>query len=54
MIEGRLAKGPPAYDPGTFLRSLGEEPLGEVAPEGLETLSAGRKPVCRGRSPAAR
>ena len=48
MVEGRLAKGPLAYDPDTFLRSLGAEPLGEVAPEGLETLSAGRMPVVSG------
>lgn len=41
MVEGRLAKGPSAYDPGTFLKSLSAEPLGEVRPEGLETLGPG-------------
>jgi muramoyltetrapeptide carboxypeptidase len=38
MVEGRLAKGPEAYDPVTFLKSLSSEPLGEFAPSGLETL----------------
>jgi muramoyltetrapeptide carboxypeptidase len=40
MVEGRLAKGPSAYDPATFLRSLSTEPLGEVSPDGLEALSS--------------
>jgi muramoyltetrapeptide carboxypeptidase len=42
MVDGRLAKGPAAYDPATFLRSLTAEPVGELAPEGLETLVPGR------------
>jgi muramoyltetrapeptide carboxypeptidase len=41
MVDGRLACGPTAYDPDTFLRSLSPGPLGELAPEGLETLSPG-------------
>ena len=41
MVEGRLASGPAAYDPDTFLRSLSVEPLGELAPDGLETLCPG-------------
>ncbi len=41
MIDGRLAKGRSAYDPVTFLQSLGEEPLGELAPDGLDTLGRG-------------
>lgn len=41
MIEGRLAKGPEAYDPATFLRSLSAEPLGQLMPEGLETIQPG-------------
>lgn len=41
MIAGRLAKGPEGYDPTTFLGSLSAEPLGELAPEGLETLQPG-------------
>ena len=41
MIEGRLAKGTTAYDPATFLKSLSAEPLGELAPEGLEMISPG-------------
>jgi muramoyltetrapeptide carboxypeptidase len=41
MIEGRLAKGPSAYDPETFLRSLSTEPLGHLAPDGLEVIQPG-------------
>ncbi len=41
MIEGRLAKGPAAYDPTTFLRSLGTEPIGELAPGGVEIIRSG-------------
>jgi muramoyltetrapeptide carboxypeptidase len=41
MVEGRLAVGPSAYDPDSFLRVLGREPLGELAPEGLEILRGG-------------
>jgi muramoyltetrapeptide carboxypeptidase len=48
MIEGRLARGPAAYDPDTFLRSLGSEPLGEIAPPTLETLSPGDHTVASG------
>jgi muramoyltetrapeptide carboxypeptidase len=41
MVNGRLAKGPSAYDPVTFLRSLSTEPLGDLAPEGLEVIQPG-------------
>ena len=41
MIDGRLAKGPAAYDPATLLRSLSAEPLGELAPDGLEVVQPG-------------
>ena len=41
MVDGRLSQGPSAYDPASFLRSLSEEPLGELAPAGLETLLPG-------------
>jgi muramoyltetrapeptide carboxypeptidase len=41
MVDGRLAKGLAAYDPMTFIKSLGTEPLGEIAPEGLEVLRPG-------------
>ena len=41
MVDGRLAKGATAYDPQSFLRSLSEEPLGELAPEGLEAVLPG-------------
>ena len=41
MVEGRLAKGPAAYDPATFLKSLGTEPIGRLAVDGLATLSRG-------------
>jgi muramoyltetrapeptide carboxypeptidase len=41
MIDGRLAKGPHAYDPDTFLGSLSASPIGELAPEGLETIRPG-------------
>jgi len=48
MIEGRLAKGPAAYDPGSLLKSLSIEPLGEIAPDGLETLKPGFPPAVAG------
>lgn len=41
MIDRRIAAGPAAYDSATFLRSLSEEPLGEIAPPGLETINQG-------------
>jgi muramoyltetrapeptide carboxypeptidase len=41
MVDGRLAQGPAAYDPTTFLRSLSTEPLGDQAYPGLETLQPG-------------
>jgi muramoyltetrapeptide carboxypeptidase len=41
MVEGRFAKGPAAYDPVTFWQSLGPEPIGELAPAGLEVVVPG-------------
>ncbi len=41
MVEGRLAKGPSAYDPTTFLRSLTTEPLGDVSSPALDVLAPG-------------
>lgn len=41
MIDGRLAVGPSAYDPASFLASLSAEPLGDLRPEGLESVRAG-------------
>ena len=41
MVDRKLAGGPSAYDPQSMLQSLGREPLGELAPDGLETLKAG-------------
>jgi muramoyltetrapeptide carboxypeptidase len=41
MVDGRLSEGASAYDPGTFLASLGTAPLGELAPPGLEVIRPG-------------
>jgi muramoyltetrapeptide carboxypeptidase len=41
MIEGRLSRSTAGYDPATFLKSLGTEPLGELAPAGLEVIRPG-------------
>jgi muramoyltetrapeptide carboxypeptidase len=41
MIEGRLAAGRDAYDVRTLLTSLGPEPLGELAPAGVQVIRAG-------------
>ena len=41
MVDGRLAKGESAYDPRTFLASLSAEPIGELAPEGVEIVRPG-------------
>lgn len=41
MVEGRLACGPSAYDTGSFLGSLRAEPLGELAPGGIEVIRPG-------------
>jgi muramoyltetrapeptide carboxypeptidase len=48
MLEGRLASGPEAYDPVSWLKSLSAEPLGELAPEGLEVLSPGFPGIASG------
>jgi muramoyltetrapeptide carboxypeptidase len=41
MLEGRLARGPEGYDVASFQTSLSAEPLGELAPEGLEAVRTG-------------
>jgi muramoyltetrapeptide carboxypeptidase len=41
MIEGRLARGVSAYDPATFLRGLGTDPLGELTADGLDIVRPG-------------
>lgn len=42
MIEGRLSVGPAAYDEASFLRAaMVAEPMGELAPAGLETFAPG-------------
>lgn len=41
MLEGRFGQGPGEYDVPRFLQSLTEEPLGELAPPGLDVLRRG-------------
>lgn len=41
MLQGRLAAGIGAYDPDTFLRSLGTEPMGELEPDGVSVMREG-------------
>jgi muramoyltetrapeptide carboxypeptidase len=42
MLAGRFARGADGYDQATFLNAIGRrEPLGELAPPGLETIRAG-------------
>ena len=41
MIDGRLARGPEAYDPVSLLAGLAAEPIGELAPAGVEVLRHG-------------
>ena len=42
MLDRRLGRGTGAYDPDTFMRALmSVEPLGELAPAGLETIREG-------------
>lgn len=41
MIEGRLAVGPSAYDPDSFLAACAASPMGEVSADGVEALAAG-------------
>jgi len=41
MLEGRLAVGPAAYDPDSFVRGLSARPLGELAPPGVEIVRSG-------------
>lgn len=51
MIDGRLAKGPEAYDPTSFLTSLLDHPVGDLRPDGVEVLMPGpdvRGPVLGG------
>jgi len=41
MLDHKLSAGPDAYDAVSFLRSLSPEPVGELQPDGVETLNAG-------------
>jgi muramoyltetrapeptide carboxypeptidase len=41
MVEGRLAKGPSAYDPRTLLKSLSVEPIGALPMDGVHVLQEG-------------
>ena len=41
MIAGRIAAGPGAYDMPSWLGSLSETPVGELAPEGVEVIRSG-------------
>lgn len=43
MVAGQLARGPAGYDPAALLNAVCRaEPLGELAPEGLEMISPGK------------
>jgi muramoyltetrapeptide carboxypeptidase len=48
MLDRRLSTGPEAYDPVSWLKSMSSEPLGEIAPEGLEVLSSGFPGIASG------
>lgn len=41
MLDRRISAGPSAYDPSSLLGSLSATPLGELAPEGVESLRPG-------------
>ncbi len=41
MLDRKLSAGPDAYDPVSFLRSLSSTPVGELQPDGVETLVHG-------------
>ncbi|MEO7191414.1 MAG: LD-carboxypeptidase [Vicinamibacterales bacterium] len=41
MIDGRLARGPAAYDASSWIASLSAEPLGELTADALEILRPG-------------
>ncbi len=41
MLDRKLSAGPDAYDTASLLASLTPEPLGELTPDGVETLRAG-------------
>ncbi len=41
MLERRISAGPDRYDPASFLGSLSPTPLGELAPEGVESVRPG-------------
>jgi len=41
MIDGRLSKGQTRYDRASLLHSLGTEPMGELAPDGVEVIRPG-------------
>jgi len=44
MLDGRLSRGDAGYDRRSFLAAVsGREPLGELAPNSLETVSPGEK-----------
>jgi muramoyltetrapeptide carboxypeptidase len=48
MVEGRLAKGLSAYDPVTFVKSLTDEPIGQLTVPSLRTISPGFPPLVTG------
>lgn len=41
MLDRRISAGPSAYDQATFLGSLTPAPLGELAPDGIESVRPG-------------
>lgn len=41
MLDRKLSAGPDAYDVLSFMRSLSSEPVGELQPDGVETLKSG-------------
>ena len=48
MLERRLSAGPEAYDQLSWLKNMSTEPLGEMAPEGLEVLAPGFPGIASG------
>jgi muramoyltetrapeptide carboxypeptidase len=41
MIDGRLSVGESAYDSASFVASLGDRPMGELLPDGVEVVRNG-------------
>ena len=52
MLDGRLSRGEAGYDRASLIAAIGgREPMGELAPAGLETVRRGEAAACSWAEP---